>query len=235
MTPDPALLELYRAELDTHLPILGEGLLALEKDGDQSNRLDAMMRAAHSINFSPRIVGIEAAVRIAHVLEDCLVAAQKGEIALKPEAVDVLLRGVDALSRVAQPGDSAGTDLGVDEMVTALEHVRHNRPLRQAPVRSVSNASVISLRSTSRAELESLRQRFQELVQGGAARIDLDLAGVTDLSPAALALLWQFAQMEAVAGTRAPLRARHVADSVRAILHVTGLDRSIPVHDGNGD
>ena len=29
---DPSLLDLFRAELETHLPALSEGLLALEKD-----------------------------------------------------------------------------------------------------------------------------------------------------------------------------------------------------------
>src|SRR6516165_3907476 len=91
---DPALLELFQAELDTHLPVLGEGLLALEKEANQPKLLEAMMRAAHSIKGAARIVGMEPAVQVAHVLEDCLVAAQKGQTHLDADAVDVLLRGV---------------------------------------------------------------------------------------------------------------------------------------------
>ena len=36
------------------------------------------MRAAHSLKGAARIVGLDAAVRVAHAMEDCLVAAQKG-------------------------------------------------------------------------------------------------------------------------------------------------------------
>ena len=96
---DPALLDLFRAEIDTHLPALSEGLLALEKDPNQPKRLEALMRAAHSIKGAARIVGVEAAVQVAHAMEDCFVAAQKGAIALTSDAVDVLLGGVDALQR----------------------------------------------------------------------------------------------------------------------------------------
>src|SRR5262249_58758598 len=106
--PDPALMELFRAELDTHLPVLGEGLVALERDGHQPKRLEAMMRAAHSIKGAARIVGVETMVRVAHVLEDCFVAAQKDQIRLDADAIDVLLRGVDFLTRGDPPEGAAG-------------------------------------------------------------------------------------------------------------------------------
>src|SRR5947209_1353267 len=102
---DPALLDLFRAELETHLPALNEGLLALERDAAQPERLEALMRAAHSIKGAAKIVGVEAAVQVAHALEDCFVAAQNGAVTLTSDAVDVLLRGVDALHRVAGPAD----------------------------------------------------------------------------------------------------------------------------------
>ena len=102
-TGDLAMLELFRAELDSHLPVLSEGLLALEKNSDQPKWFEAMMRAAHSIKGAARIVGVEGAVRVAHVLEDCFVAAQQRDICLGPGAVDVLLRGVDVLGAFHGP------------------------------------------------------------------------------------------------------------------------------------
>src|SRR5512144_754962 len=104
--PDPALLELFRAELDTHTATLGAGLLSLEKEPNQPKCVEGLMRAAHSIKGAAKIVGFEAVVKVAHVMEDCFVAAQAGEIQLGSDAVDVLLRGVDALARLSSPGDS---------------------------------------------------------------------------------------------------------------------------------
>ena len=74
---DSSMLDLFRAEIETHAPVLNEGLLALEKDPTQTKRLEALMRAAHSIKGAGRIVGVEAAVQVAHVLEDYFVAAQR--------------------------------------------------------------------------------------------------------------------------------------------------------------
>ena len=66
------------------------------------------MRAAHSLKGAARIVGLEAAVRVAHALEDHFVAAQRGEFAIRTGHVDVMLRAVDLLSRIAQlPEDAA--------------------------------------------------------------------------------------------------------------------------------
>src|SRR5512136_1847206 len=97
---DPALLELFQAEMDTHIPVLSQGLLELEKGRGGEQEIAGMMRAAHSIKGAARIVGIEAAVRLAHAMEDCFTAAKEARIRLTSEAVDVLLQGVDALQRI---------------------------------------------------------------------------------------------------------------------------------------
>ena len=59
------------------------------------------MRAAHSIKGASRIVGVDPAGRVAHFMEDCFVAAQKGSIQLSSGDVDVLLRGVDLLEKIS--------------------------------------------------------------------------------------------------------------------------------------
>src|SRR6185295_3595720 len=118
---DPSLLELFRAEIDLHLPALGEGLLALEKDPQAAERLESLMRAAHSIKGAAKIVGVEPAVRIAHAMEDCFVAAQRGELLLGSEGIDALLRGVDALQRITLPDTSEKGAVTEDELRTLLD------------------------------------------------------------------------------------------------------------------
>ncbi|HEX4797124.1 MAG TPA: Hpt domain-containing protein, partial [Humisphaera sp.] len=74
---EPAMLELFQAEMDTHIPVLNEGLLALEKNQAGGREIEGMMRAAHSIKGAAKIVGIEPAVRVAHAMEDCFTAAKE--------------------------------------------------------------------------------------------------------------------------------------------------------------
>jgi len=107
---DSSMLEIFRAEVETHVESLTSGLLALERNPGDTTHVDEMMRGAHSIKGAARIVGIDPAVRVAHVMEDGFVAAQNGKLTLRPEHVDVLLRGVDMLNRIANASKAATVD-----------------------------------------------------------------------------------------------------------------------------
>ncbi|MDH0304921.1 MULTISPECIES: hybrid sensor histidine kinase/response regulator [unclassified Pseudomonas] len=112
MTPeqmrDASLLELFSLEAEAQTQVLSAGLMALERNPAQPDQLEACMRAAHSLKGAARIVGIDAGVSVAHVMEDCLVAAQEGRLVLRPEHIDALLQGTDLLMRIATPGDPGG-------------------------------------------------------------------------------------------------------------------------------
>lgn len=113
MTPDQmrdaSLLELFSLEADAQTQVLSAGLLALERNPTQADQLEACMRAAHSLKGAARIVGVDAGVSVAHVMEDCLVSAQEARLYLQPEHIDALLEGTDLLMRIATPGNDVGT------------------------------------------------------------------------------------------------------------------------------
>ena len=105
------MVELFRLEVENQSVVFTENLLALEQNPTDASRLATLMRAAHSLKGAARMVDRDAAVCVAHELEDVFVAAQKGSLVLLPEHVDVLLRGVDLLHRIAQaPDDKIETE-----------------------------------------------------------------------------------------------------------------------------
>jgi two-component system sensor histidine kinase and response regulator WspE len=108
---DASLLELFSLEAEAQTQVLSTGLMALERNPTQADQLEACMRAAHSLKGAARIVGIDAGVSVAHVMEDCLVAAQEGRLLLRAEHIDALLRGTDLLMHIATPGDPHGEAL----------------------------------------------------------------------------------------------------------------------------
>jgi two-component system sensor histidine kinase and response regulator WspE len=112
MTPeqmrDSSLLELFSLEAEAQTQVLSTGLLALERDPTQADHLESCMRAAHSLKGAARIVGVDAGVSVAHVMEDCLVSAQEGRLYLRPEHIDALLQGTDLLMRIATPNNAPG-------------------------------------------------------------------------------------------------------------------------------
>ncbi|MBC3373784.1 hybrid sensor histidine kinase/response regulator [Pseudomonas sp. SWRI92] len=114
MTPDQmrdaSLLELFSLEAEAQTQVLSAGLLALERDPTQADHLESCMRAAHSLKGAARIVGVDAGVSVAHVMEDCLVSAQERRLVLRAEHIDALLQGTDLLTRIATPGNSVGAE-----------------------------------------------------------------------------------------------------------------------------
>jgi two-component system sensor histidine kinase and response regulator WspE len=124
MTPDQmrdaSMLELFQLEAEAQAQVLNAGLLALERNPTQAEQLEACMRAAHSLKGAARIVGVDAGVGIAHVMEDCLVSAQNGQLRLTPDHIDALLKGTDLLLRVAKP-DSGVTPADVASFVEQMD------------------------------------------------------------------------------------------------------------------
>jgi two-component system sensor histidine kinase and response regulator WspE len=125
--------ELFRMEAEGQAQLLTAGLLALERDPRAAVHLESCMRAAHSLKGAAAIVGLSAGVAVAHAMEDCFVAAQRGETVLHPGQIDLLLAGVDLLTRIAaMPEASAdrggGQDLAeIERFVVALNAAAQGR------------------------------------------------------------------------------------------------------------
>ena len=121
-----SMSELFRREVEAQSAVLTECLLALERDSGATDRLQDMMRAAHSLKGAARIVGRHAAVQVAHTMEDCIVAVQNRKMILSDRHVDAMLAGVDLLGRIAQVPDeavehwSAEHQTEIDEFLASL-------------------------------------------------------------------------------------------------------------------
>ena len=107
-----SMLDLFRTEVSEQGKVLTEGLLALEENPAAADRLEALMRAAHSIKGAARLVGVEPVVRLAHVAEDAFVAAQNSTITLNSNHVDILLQAVDKIISISELSENeiAGWD-----------------------------------------------------------------------------------------------------------------------------
>lgn len=109
-----SMLDLFRLEAESQVQVLTSGLLALERDHAAADQLEACMRAAHSLKGAARIVDLPVAVRVAHAMEDCFVAAQEARLVLGREGIDVLLGATDLIGRIACVSDQ-GVAPGVVE------------------------------------------------------------------------------------------------------------------------
>ncbi|MEH2087415.1 hybrid sensor histidine kinase/response regulator [Nostoc sp.] len=123
-----SLVDLFNMEVKAQVVVLNNCLLALETKPNPQPELAALMRAAHCIKGAARIVQIDPVVNLAHVMEDCFVAAQEGKVTLTADRIDVLLQGVDMLLRIAEtftanPNLQMLENIGIQSLVSAIANI----------------------------------------------------------------------------------------------------------------
>ena len=133
-----SMLELFRLEAESQTAILSAGVLAIEELERSPATIESMMRAAHSLKGAARIIGLDPAVRVAHAMEDCFVAAGKGTFHVRPEHADVLLAGIDFLSTIARAQDALSPEslwaVNAEKLVLALADLMQAAPVLPVPV-----------------------------------------------------------------------------------------------------
>src|SRR6266550_6941882 len=100
-----SMLELERACADEATSTTqdeGKATASRRRGPASPGQLESLMRAAHSLKGAARIVNLPSAVRVAHAMEDCFVAAQQGQLELRHAHTDLLLRGVDLLANISK-------------------------------------------------------------------------------------------------------------------------------------
>jgi len=169
MTPeqmrDASMLELFHLEAEAQTQVLGAGLLLLERNPTQADQLEACMRAAHSLKGAARIVGVEAGVRVAHVMEDCLVAAQEGRLQLSPAHIDALLLGSDLLLRIATPEGAVGA-AEIDDLIARLQGQAGGEPApaEAVPAPAAPEPQQVAEQPTEQSTEQSTEQPIEQPV-----------------------------------------------------------------------
>ena len=96
---DLSMLDLFRIEVENYTKLLETGLVEIEQN-QTPERVEPLMRAAHSIKGAARIVGLDLVVTLAHAMEDILSAAQHNKMNLTSDHIDMLLQGNDIFLRI---------------------------------------------------------------------------------------------------------------------------------------
>ena len=99
--------QVFFEESAEHLSEMERLLLALDVASPDSEDLNAIFRAAHSIKGGSGTFGFTDMAEVTHVLENLLDRMRKGEMAPTPEIVNALLSSVDVI-RTQLDGHIAG-------------------------------------------------------------------------------------------------------------------------------
>ncbi|MGP8232556.1 MAG: chemotaxis protein CheA [Methylovirgula sp.] len=112
MDPMAAIKQTFFQECEEQLAELEAGLLAMENGEADSETVNAVFRAVHSVKGGAGAFSLEDLVRFAHVFETALDHVRAGKLEPTPEVLKVLLRAADVLADLVRAARDGG---GVDE------------------------------------------------------------------------------------------------------------------------
>lgn len=95
VTPDD--LKVFLQEAESLLELLDEDIIRLEQESDNSELLQEIFRAAHTLKGSSGMLGFQSMAGLTDAMEDLLDRVRKGTLSVTPEIVDALLASLDGL------------------------------------------------------------------------------------------------------------------------------------------
>jgi two-component system chemotaxis sensor kinase CheA len=101
------ILATFLAETEEQFAEMEEALVALETHPDDSEAIQSIFRAAHTLKGNAASMGYGGVAEIAHAVEDLLEGLRDHSVAVSPQVVTALLRAIDAL-RFLMPEIAAG-------------------------------------------------------------------------------------------------------------------------------
>jgi two-component system chemotaxis sensor kinase CheA len=138
---------LFLSDTGEHLDNLEGNLVQLEQNPDDRERIHEVFRHLHSIKGMAGSMGYEEMAHLAHQLEDLMDCHREQGVAVKPEEVDFILRGLDEFRKqlkaitADRPLEEVPLDLlaGVAQLTRRLKSVEKKAPHPLvAPVPSVA-------------------------------------------------------------------------------------------------
>jgi chemotaxis protein histidine kinase CheA len=129
----PEELILFMSEAEEQLEILNQDILRLEQEGDtNSELLQEIFRAAHTLKGSSGAIGHQRMARLTHALETVLDHVRHHRLAVSTNLIDLLLKGLDALKTLLDEVTSGiASDIEIDDLCTnlvALTKVEEKQP-----------------------------------------------------------------------------------------------------------
>ena len=125
---DPELQEMFYGELDERAARLSEGAAELQAGPVPSDRAGAMMREAHTIKGTGRVLGFEAIARVGEVLEELWRGVQSGDLQITGDAAASLVRVTASLSPAGRGDPISGTPELVETFNAFVESIPIEAP-----------------------------------------------------------------------------------------------------------
>ncbi|PKQ20965.1 MAG: hypothetical protein CVT66_02770 [Actinobacteria bacterium HGW-Actinobacteria-6] len=112
-----AFISKFQEEATEYLQRLNEGVITLEAEPKNRELIDQMLRDAHTLKGSSRMVGLIEISDVAHRLEDIMVKVRDGDMAYVPEMSDAFFEALDTIVFLS---DNAGKEVAGETDIPSL-------------------------------------------------------------------------------------------------------------------
>jgi two-component system chemotaxis sensor kinase CheA len=151
---DP-VVEIFFEEAAELLADFEAGLLELEESSGDTELLNRIFRAAHTIKGNAGILGFDAIARFTHGLESLLDELRTGARPVTADVVDALLAAGDVLRRMLRAEQTGSEPVDGDEVLARLQAL-HDAPAASADV-AVAPARDVEVAGSGAAPSASIR------------------------------------------------------------------------------
>jgi two-component system chemotaxis sensor kinase CheA len=118
-------LEIFIDETKEHLQSLNQQLLVLETEPENTETINEIFRAAHSLKGMAGTMGYKRMQRLTHDMENVFSEIRNGKMSVTADLVDVLFKGLDALeaylSNIQESADEGTEDY--EEIINQLNNI----------------------------------------------------------------------------------------------------------------
>ena len=121
---DQEILQDFLLEAGEILELLGEQLIELERDPNNSDLLNAIFRGFHTIKGGAGFVHLDAMVELCHRAEDVFNRLRQGELTMDPRLMDLVLQVVDVLNEMFAAVNAGQTpEAALPRLISELEQM----------------------------------------------------------------------------------------------------------------
>jgi two-component system chemotaxis sensor kinase CheA len=137
------ILNDFLTESNEMLEVLDQRFVTLESDPNNTDLLNEIFRAMHSMKGSAGFLGFNHLVNVAHRGENILNKLRQGDMAVSPTIISVILETIDVIKAIMADIRATGTDTHVatDAIAATLDAILNGNSSASAPTVASSSAS----------------------------------------------------------------------------------------------
>ena len=129
------ILNDFLTESNEMLEVLDQRFVTLESDPNNTDLLNEIFRAMHSMKGSAGFLGFTQLVNVAHRGENILNKLRQGDMAVSPTIISVILETIDVIKAIMADIRATGTDSNVatDAIAATLDAIINGKTSAAAP------------------------------------------------------------------------------------------------------